>query len=264
MNDVHALLERAVAPAGHPAVSTETVYARAARVRSGRRAAVSAAALAVVATGAVTLPGFVGDAETEPLPVAAAPAQPAEGGEKAERLSTLLPSEVGEVRYSGGSVLMLPGRPFKPGTEGGVAVHWATDDTGPLDGAYAVPEGGSITLHTVDAEFVADKLGPDASGPGLCARQEREQSVTDCVSEELPGGEVLTTWSTPQDRRHEGTQQRAATGGRLLLKDGAMLVAGSTARHTGDASEEVPDTSPPLSREQLRTFLLRPELLPEK
>lgn len=56
MNDVRELLGQAADDAGRPVISTEAVFAKAARVRWRRRAAVTATAVCAVAAGAFVVP----------------------------------------------------------------------------------------------------------------------------------------------------------------------------------------------------------------
>ena len=257
MNDVRELLERAVASAGNPVVSTEAVYARAARVRFGRRAAVSAAALAVVAVGAVTLPGIAGGEQREQTSVAGAPVGPADRSGKADRLAALLPSGAGSVERVSLAVLIKGATPERA----------RTTYTGPLDGEYLVRKGGGVgylVLSLMDHTAVSKKLGAGAELDNLCETRGNEPPVTDCVREERPDGSVLTTWSDSMDHGDGGTPDwgREAVG-RLVLEDGSVLAARSSTGYLGERSQGPLLEAPPVSQEELGDLLTRPEVLPE-
>ncbi|MGW4231978.1 hypothetical protein ACWEF9_22235 [Streptomyces sp. NPDC004980] len=256
MNDVHELLERAAEGAGRPAVSTEAVYARAARVRFRRRAVVSAAALAVVAAGAVTLPGFAAGPEPERSSVASASAGQAGRTGKAERLAALLPAGVGDIEQVSLAVLIKQATPEQDDTE----------YVGPLDGQYAVRRDGGVgylALLLMEGPQVAEKFGGSPMGDP-CEPQGPDSPRSDCVHEELPDGSALTIWSDSMEYGDGGTPQWGPEFvGRLELKDGSLLAARSSTGYTGDRSQGPLLKSPPIGREQLRTLLLSPELLPE-
>lgn len=97
MNDVRELLGRAAEHAGQPVISTEVVYARAARVRWRRRATVAAAAFAVVAAGAVAVPGLGSQTKQEQNASVGAPAESVGNGGRAKQLVELLPTGVGSI-----------------------------------------------------------------------------------------------------------------------------------------------------------------------
>ncbi|TXS18026.1 MULTISPECIES: hypothetical protein [unclassified Streptomyces] len=259
MNTVHQLLERAVESAGSPAVSTEAVHARAARVRFRRRAAVSVAALAVVATGAVTLPGVVGGEQHEQTSVAAAPpVARADGSGKADRLAALLPPDVGSVERVSLAVLI----------KGATPEQARTAYTGPLDGEYMVRKDGGtgyLVLSFMDHTAVSKKFGAGAGPDNLCETRGNEPPVTDCVREEQPDGSVLTTWSDSMDHGYGGTPEWGReVVGRLVLKDGSMLAARSSTGYLGERSQGPLLKTPPVGQEELGTLLTRPGLLPRK
>lgn len=91
MNDVRELLGRAAEHAGQPVISTEVVYARAARVRRQRRATVAAAAFAVVAAGAVAVPGLASRTKQEQNASVGASVEQAGNSGRAKQLVKLLP-----------------------------------------------------------------------------------------------------------------------------------------------------------------------------
>ncbi|MFE6041561.1 hypothetical protein [Streptomyces sp. NPDC056452] len=257
MNNVHELLERAAESAGRPDVSTEAVYARAARIRFRRRAAVSAAALAVVAVGAVTLPGYADGTKAEQSSVASAPAPQTGRTEKAQRLAALLPPGVGDIEQVSLAVLI------KQAT----AEQDDKEYAGPLDGQYAVRRDGGVgylALSVMDRAQVAKKFKGSPRGD-LCVPQGQDSPRSDCVHEKLPDGSALTIWSDSMAYGDGGTPRWGPEfTGRLELKDGSLLAVRSSTGYTGDRSQGPLLTSPPLSREELRTLLLSPQVLPQK
>ncbi|MFC8225482.1 hypothetical protein [Streptomyces sp. NPDC057287] len=257
MNDVHELLERAAGPAGRSTGSTEAVYARAARVRFRRRAAVSAAALAVVVTGAVALPGSADGPRTGHAAVAAAPEGETGSEGKAERLAALLPSGVGRVEQVSLAVLI----------KGATPEQARTTYVGPLDGEYLVRRGegaGYLVLHLMEHAAVVKKLGGGTGQRDLCVTRGAEPPRSDCVREELPDGSTLTTWGDSMDYGDGGTPRWGREiVGRLTLKDGSVLAARSSTGYLGERSQGPLLEAPPLGRKELRDLLLRPELLPK-
>ncbi|MEU5655475.1 hypothetical protein ABZ802_07660 [Streptomyces sp. NPDC047737] len=255
MNDVRELLGRAAEGAGQPAVSTEAVYARAGRVRRGRRIAVSGAALAVVATGALVLPGFTAGQGEQRTQVAAA-LEKSGPQDRAERLIALLPDGVGSVEQVSLAVLI------KNATPGQAKETY----TGPLDGQYAVRRDGGVgflTLAYMPRAQVVRKLAGTDPDDDLCVVRGKETLRSECVREELPDGRVLTIWRDTMDYGDGGTPQWGPElTARLVLKDGSLLAARASTGYEGSRSQGPLLESTPLDREQLRTLLLRPELVP--
>ncbi|WNI29296.1 hypothetical protein [Streptomyces sp. ITFR-6] len=160
MSDVRELLGRAAEDAGRPVISTEAVYAKAARVRWRRRAGISAAAVCAVAAGAFVVPGLSSGPATQ-----------------------------------------------------------------------------------------------DSSG---------EPAPADCVREELPGGRVLTIWSDAMNYGGVTPEWGPELVGRLMLEDGSMLGIRDSTGFEADTAQGPLLKTPPLTRAQLRTLILSPELLPKK
>ncbi|WP_326672390.1 hypothetical protein [Streptomyces sp. NBC_01257] len=258
MNDVRELLGRAAEDAGPPVISTEAVYARAARVRWRRRAAVSATAVCAVAAGAFVVPGLSGGQEQSPRTSSvAAPAKPGATGERARQLTELLPRGVGSVEQVSLAVIIKHATPEQA----------AEHPYGPLDGQYAVRRDGGVGYLTVDvrnAAALAKKFGDRPRETDLCKVGAGEPARTDCVREVLPDGRVLTMWSDAMDYGDGTPQWGPELVGRLTLKGGGQLaVRDSTGFEAGTALGPLLKT-PPLTRAQLRTLMLSPELLPEK
>ncbi|MCX5399675.1 hypothetical protein [Streptomyces sp. NBC_00102] len=260
-DDVKNLLERAAADAGRPVLSTEAVWAGAARVRFRRRAAVSCAALAVVAAGAVAVPQLAGaDGSTASLDrVSVAASADAAGTDKASRVAALLPAGVGKLEEVSFVVLIKHVKP--------------SEDTrhflGPLDGDYAVRKDGGVGYLSFEfrsAKEIAAKSGNEvpAADQDLCEPNGKEPERADCVREVLPDGRVLTTWSDPMDYGDGTPQWGPEIDGQLILKDGSALMLRSSTGFEAKGAQGPLLKAPPLNATQVRGLMLRPELLPEK
>ncbi|MEU0359776.1 hypothetical protein [Streptomyces cyaneofuscatus] len=268
MKDVHELLGRAADDAGTPALSTGTVYARAARIRRRRRALVSAAALTVVAAGALTVAraGEQGDTAhssvaTSPRPTGspATSAAPAPALTKAERLAALLPPDVGRIE----EVLLLA-------LTKGIPPEQAKEThLGPLDGQYAFRKDsgvGYLVLTYEDREAVTAKEGrPADPDVDLCPQPGQETSRTECVREALPDGRVLTLWKSAMPfRGGDEVRWGPELTGRLVQRDGSQLLVRSSTGFESTGTQGPLLDEPPVSREQLKALLTGPEVLPEK
>jgi hypothetical protein len=74
---------------------------------------------------------------------------------------------------------------------------------------------------------------------------------------------VLTIWSDPMN--YDGTPRWGhELTGRLTLKDGGLLAVRDSTGFTADTSQGPLLKSTPLTRAQLRTLMLSPELQPKK
>ncbi|OKK03301.1 hypothetical protein AMK26_17340 [Streptomyces sp. CB03234] len=255
MSDVRDLLGRAAEDAGRPMISTEAVYAKAARVRWRRRTAASVAALAVVGAGAFSLPGLI-SGETGEASVAA-PTELVGGNGQGKRLARLLPPDAGAVEQVSWAVLL----------KGAGAEQAEVKHLGPLDGEYAIRKDGGVgylALHTRSAKDIAAKTGGKGMAGDLCEKTGSEDDREDCVREKLPDGRVLTIWHQPAASPGDGEPRwgRELTG-RLTLNDGSALFVRDSAGIHGKHAQGPALTSPPLTREQLRALMLRPELLPK-
>lgn len=252
MNDVRELLERAAEDAGQPAISAEVVYARAARVRRRRRVAVSAAAVCAVAAGAFVVPGLSAGQEQAPRTSSvAAPGKAAGNTERARKLIKLLPPGVGSVEE------VFPEAISKTDAK---PQHIVEGAGGPLGGLYAVRKDGGVGYLEVGGVAPPGFLGNTNVCAGAGAQQRR-----DCVREELPDGRVLTIWNDPMTLiRSSVAQWGPELSGWLTLKDGRRLAVRASTGFEGDASLGPLMKTPPLTRAQLRTLMLRPELLPVK
>jgi hypothetical protein len=264
---VQALLGRAAEDAGRCAVTADGVYARASHIRWRRRAAVSGAALAVVAAGALALPGMAGQ-ESGRTSVAA-PTELAggsgQGNGQAKKLVKLLPAGVGAVEQVSWAV-MLKDADVKQAQERQV---------GPLDGEYAVRRDGGVgylRIGVMSRQYIAAKTGGKGMPDDLCGPDSGHMG---CVREPLPGGRVLTVWrenaTAGPDRVSPTTSPAggyptwgAELVGRLTLPDGRVLAVRDSTGFQGKSELGPLLKTPPLGRAQLRELMLRPELLPKK
>lgn len=252
MNDVRELLERAAEEAGQPAVTAEVVYARAARARRRRRVAVSAAAVCAVAAGAFVVPALsAGQGQAPHKSSVAAPGKPVGNTERARKLIKLLPEGVGAVAQVSMADIVK---------DRGTAQHVVELSNGPLDGLYTVRRDGGVGFIEVGGAAPPGFLRSTNVCAGVGAQQRR-----DCVREELPDGRVLTLWDDPMNLvRSSLVQWGPELSGWLTLKDGRRLAVRASTGFEGDAALGPLLKSPPLTRAQLRTLMLRPELLPKK
>ncbi|THA70328.1 hypothetical protein E6P78_10200 [Streptomyces sp. A0958] len=258
MNDVRELLGRAAEEAGRPVISTEAVYAKAARVRWRRRAAVSAGAVCTVALGAFVVPQLSSSAPESPRTssVAAPVKSPGHTG-RAARLTELLPGGVGAIEEVSFADIIKHASPLPP----------EPPRTGPLDGQYAVRRDGGVGYLTVDvrdAKAVKRKLGGSPRVKDLCKPGNGEPARTDCVREVLSGGRVLTIWSDAMDYGDGTPQWGPELTARLTLADGGELAVRDSTGFEADIVQGPLLKTPPLTRAQLRELMLRPELLPKK
>ncbi|THA32979.1 hypothetical protein E6R18_12305 [Streptomyces sp. A1277] len=257
-DDVRELLGRAAEDAGRPVISTEAVYAKAARVRWRRRAAVSAGAVCTVALGAFVVPQLSSFAPEAPRTASvAAPAKPPGGTERAARLVQLLPGGIGAVEEVSFADIIKHASPLPP----------EPPRTGPLDGQYAVRRDGGVGYLTVDvsdAKAVERKLGGSPRVKDLCKQGNGERARTECVREKLPGGRVLTIWSDAMDYGDGTPQWGPELTARLVLADGSELAVRDSTGFEADIVQGPLLKTPPLTRAQLHALMLRPELLPGK
>ncbi|MFD3972333.1 hypothetical protein [Streptomyces cyaneofuscatus] len=265
MNDVHELLGRAADDAGTPALSTGTVYARAARIRRRRRALVSAAALTAVAAGALTVAraGDRGDTAhssvaTTPRP-SGSPTSSAPTLTKTERLAALLPPDAGQIE----EVLLLA-------LIKGIPPEQAQGPLlGPLDGQYAFRKDGGVgylVLTYEDREAVTEKEGrPADPDVDLCPEPGQETNRTGCVREVLPDGRVLTLWNSAMPfRGGDDVRWGPELTGQLVQRDGSQLLVRSSTGFESTGTQGPLLDEPPVSRERLKALLTGPEVLPEK
>jgi hypothetical protein len=251
MNDVRELLGRAAEGAGQPEISTGAVYARAARVRMRRRGVVSAAAFAAVAAGAVAVPNLASK-EDSPETTVAAPVELVGDGGRAKELVKVLPEGVGDISQVSLSVIV----------KGATSERKMPHLQGPLDGHYSVRKDGGVG-YLVIGYLDTGKSGLPGRDEDPCKPVQGQPELADCVNEELPDGRMLATWSDPMN--YEGAPQWGSElVGRLMLENGGVLAIRDSTGFKGERAQGPLMKNPPLTREQLRTLLLSPELLPRK
>ncbi|MBQ0887918.1 hypothetical protein KBZ94_23850 [Streptomyces sp. RM72] len=261
-DEVRDLLARAAEEAGGPSFDTAAVFAEAARVRRRRRAAVAGGALAVVAGAVFTVSavpsGGADRASATASPSAAAPehTELTGGSGREQRLAGLLPADAGEVEEVSLAVL-LKGADLDAATSG--------ESQGALDGWYAVRRAdgvGYLGVALRDRRYLEAKF-PDGQDPAhdLCVPSGTEPPRTDCVREELSGGRVLTIWRQPGERNEDGPEWGEELTGRLVLPDGRALFVRDSAGYRGHGQLGPLLRTPPLTREQLRALMLRPEVV---
>ncbi|MFD6424158.1 hypothetical protein [Streptomyces sp. NPDC060198] len=259
-DDVRKLLERAAADAGRPVLSTEAVWAGAARVRFRRRAAVTGAALAVVVAGAVAVPQLKQDPAASLDRASVAASTGTAGTDKASRVAALLPAGVGRLEEVSFVVLIKHVKPSEA----------RRDFVGPLDGDYAVHKDGGVGYLAFEirtAKEVAAKSGAGGTDPAavdLCEVDGKEPKRADCVRQVLPDGRVLTTWSDTMDYGDGTPRWGPEIDGQLVLEDGSALILRSSTGFEAKGAQGPLLKSPPLNSAQVRELMLRPELLPEK
>ncbi|MGW1181269.1 hypothetical protein ACWD7Y_10655 [Streptomyces drozdowiczii] len=254
MSDVRELLGRAAEDAGRPVISTEAVYAKAARVRWRRRAGVSAAAVCAVAAGAFVVPQLTSGTTSPRTSSVGSLAQEPGESPRDVRLLKLLPHLTGTVEeVSFADIIKHVSPPPEPSR------------TGPLDGQYEIRQDGGVgflTIDVMDAKAVARKLGGSPQVKNLCKPENGEPARADCVREELSGGRVLTIWSDDMDYGEGTPQWGLELVGRLTLADGSQLAVRDSTGFEADVVQGPLLKAPPLTRAQLRELMLRTELLP--
>ncbi|MFF3463979.1 hypothetical protein [Streptomyces sp. NPDC002619] len=225
----------------------EEVFARAARLRWRRRAAVTGVVAAVVAGGVVVgsgvLPGGRGES------VAASPTAGEFGG-GAAGFRKLLPGDVGKVREV--SLLrLIKGVPNAP----------LPKDVGPYDGDYAVTRDGGtgyITVRVMTAKAVKAK----GVGEDPCAPKHQPLEMIKCTSEKVPGGALLSIIQWAGIKATQPTYNGTELNASLRLKDGTLLSIRDSTGFLGKGSQGPLLKTFPLTRAQLRELALKPELRP--
>ncbi|MEV0173290.1 hypothetical protein AB0I00_19515 [Streptomyces sp. NPDC050803] len=257
MNDnqsVRELLGRAVDQVPVPADrGSEVVFARAARLRWRRRAAVTGAVAAVVAGGLVLGSGVLPDGGG-----ASVAAAPTGGGQStgADGFVELLPDGIGDVK----EVSLLRLVKMVPDAK-------LPKDVGPYDGDYAVERDGGvgyITVRGVTAKEAELKSG--GFGQDLCSEvtEAPDSGVKNCETEQLPDGTQLSVWEWSGTVGEEGTHPNwgPSLEASLELTDGSLLRIHDITGYLGEGSPGPLLKSYPITREQLRELALKPELRP--
>ncbi|CAM5659844.1 putative protein OS=Streptomyces tendae OX=1932 GN=GUR47_01480 PE=4 SV=1 [Streptomyces tendae] len=260
-DEVRDLLARAAEGAGGPSFGTAAVFAQAAGVRRRRRAVLAGGALAVTA-GALFTVAALPSGGTDRAAAAASPSAPSAhtaltgGSGREQRLAGLLPADAGEVEEISMAVLLK---------DADLDAATGEESQGALDGWYAVRRGDGVgylgvALH--DQRYLEAKFSEER-GPAhdLCGPRPTEPPRSDCVREELAGGRVLTIWRQPLERTEDSPEWGEELTGRLVLPDGRALFVRDSAGYRGHGQLGPLLRTPPLTREQLRALMLRPELV---
>ncbi|MCX0245994.1 hypothetical protein [Streptomyces drozdowiczii] len=257
MSDVRELLGKAADEAGRPVISTEAVFAKAARVRWRRRAAVTATAVCAVAAGAFVVPQLTSGPASPRTSSVGSLAQESGESPRDVRLLKLLPHLTGTVEEVSFADIIKHVSPPPP----------EPARTGPLDGQYEIRQDGGVgylTIDVMDAKAVRKKLGGGAPVANLCKPTNGEPARDNCVREELSGGRVLTIWSDDMDYGDGTPQWGPELAARLTLADGSQLGVRDSTGFEADIVRGPLLKTPPLTRAQLRELMLRPELLPKR
>ncbi|MFD7070960.1 hypothetical protein ACFV97_27425 [Streptomyces sp. NPDC059913] len=252
-NDVHELLGRAADGAGEPTTSVRAVYAGAARARLRRRAGVTTAAVAAVAAGAVVLPGLSpagsgGGPAVKPEATVAAPVELVGNGGREKELAKVLPPGVGVVDEVSMAVII----------DGDTSEREMPHLQGPLDGSYSVRRDGGVGYLTIGYM----DTGNGGRAQDICKPSHGVPGATDCVNEKRPDGSVLTTWTDAME--DVALPWGPELSGRLVMKDGGVLAVRGSTGFEGKRAQGPLLKNPPLTRDQLRSLLLDPALLPKK
>ncbi|AUG77772.1 hypothetical protein CFP65_2962 [Kitasatospora sp. MMS16-BH015] len=244
--EVHALLGRAAEGAGEPRLGIEEAFAGAARIRRGRRrlALAGAAVAAVAAVLAVTLTPTAGPAGPatgsvtgeSPKPDRTLPTPSRVKPDPGVTVQQLVPAGTGELKQ------LDDLRSIDP-------------DGGVLDGTYVVHKDGRAGLIQVMGSLAIPD-NPDCTG--------NEANASNCAYQDVGSGwglrlEELPAQQHPQpfDGRTLGRSYDAILG----FGTGKVLHVTVAAGFTGPGADGPAMAEPPLTMDQLRTFVLRPELL---
>ncbi|MFB7247820.1 hypothetical protein CW362_23995 [Streptomyces populi] len=230
---------------------SETVFAKASRVRWRRRTAATGVAAAAVAAGLVLGPGVL-DSTGHGASVASTPTA-GEYTTKAGKFAKLLPPGTGKISEI--SLLRL----FKQAPKAKQPKFF-----GPYDGDYAVgrPDGvGYISVHLTPRPAADAKTG----GGGLrnpCQDSPKDGSIG-CTTQKLSDGSLLGVWETPPT---DPALHPIPAGGRefeagLRLKDGRYLTVRASTGFQGKGQLGPLLKTPPLTRAQLTKLIQNPALL---
>ncbi|MFE2536454.1 hypothetical protein [Streptomyces sp. NPDC059371] len=248
---VRDLLGRAVDEIRVPmSRGSETVFAKASRLRWRRRATASGAVVAATAAGLLLGPGMPGTGHG-----AGAASSPTAGGHatKADRFAKLLPPGTGRISEISLARVMRQSQSIalpKP--------------LGRYGGDYAVtrPEGvGYISVHI--ATRSETDTTPGDEGPENPCTDAATDGRIDCTTQKLSDGALLGVWETPAA---DSDMAPEPSGGReydavLRLKDGRSLTVRAGAGLQGKGRLGPLLTAPPLTRAQLAKLIQNPALL---
>ncbi|MEU5398397.1 hypothetical protein ABZ348_03750 [Streptomyces sp. NPDC005963] len=244
MNDVKDLLERAAADAGRSTVSSEHVYARAAYIRSCRRAVASGVLVVVLALVAFVRPAF--DTWLDERHSSAA-------GQK--RPARAFPIPINEIQRLEAIVELLPER-LHPG--GGFIQtdslydrrHQAPQDViGPFDGRFRIPSG-YLYIEVFDEDDLM-RTTRAIHMHTLCEGRYQDN----CSTTDLPGIGKLEIWEQKEPPISQWHGFRGGFSGVLKLENGSVL--------TISEAVSIKTRLKSLTRDEFRELMLRVEFLPE-
>ncbi|MER5641722.1 hypothetical protein ABT095_32890 [Kitasatospora sp. NPDC002227] len=125
----------------------------------------------------------------------------------------------------------------------------------PYEGAYLVRKGGGIGPLDI---WLTAPLRPNPA----CGQGDRDTDALDCRYEELGGGHSLRIEEFGPDGqdRIDGRRWGRYYEAILALGDGRAVLVADISGFTGEGEVGPGMAAPPLTKEQLRTFVLRPEM----
>ncbi|MFD5638069.1 hypothetical protein ACFWJM_28520 [Streptomyces sp. NPDC127077] len=248
---VRELLGRAVDEVQVPGSrGSETVFAKASRVRWRRRAAATGVVAAFAAAGLVLGPGVLDTGHR--AGVASTPTA-GEYTTKAGRFAKLLPAGTGKI-----SEISLV-RLFKQAPKA-----QQPKPVGPYDGDYAVgrPGGvGYITVGVVTGAEITAKTG--GKGLGNPCKDAPKDGRIGCTTQKLSNGGLLAVWELPpaDPALHPVPAGGREFDARLVLKDGGFLQVRASTGFRGKGQLGPLLKTPPLTRAQLTKLIQNPALL---
>lgn len=259
MDDVKGLLERAVEGSAWSGVTTDGVFAEAAKRRWRRRITATAVAAVVAVTGTIAIPRLTDDQNTGPqrdlvaLAGSSIKFDGSKDGEKEAAVMTKLlpPDRFDEVRKLYDSHLYKSIRVDR--------VPWGPDlgnrlgplrNAMPVTGPFAVRTGGGIAA--VGVTYVPSDV---AEGRDFCP-----DPVKGCTVEVLSNGDELVTWREEGGVTPEGWRVDPFLGVRSFKEKGGgknwVIVWTASGLKGADSLGE-----PPLSPDEVRSLLRDKRLL---
>ncbi|MDA5141209.1 hypothetical protein PEM37_06795 [Streptomyces sp. AD681] len=92
----------------------------------------------------------------------------------------------------------------------------------------------------------------------------RDDEVRDLLARAAEGAGGPSFARQPRERNEDGPEWGEELTGRLVLPDGRALFVRDSAGHRGHGQLGPLLRTPPLSREQLRALMLRPEVVADR
>ncbi|KIQ62529.1 hypothetical protein TR51_26320 [Kitasatospora griseola] len=222
---IRQLLEHALAEP--PAVADDRpLFARAARIRRRRRTGLGLAAAGLLAVGAI-VPGW------GPPDRPSAAERPER--QQAQRLQALLPAGLGTVERA--APVLGPG----------------ADHAGPLDGVYWLRRDGRLGVIRIETGL--------ASSPSLsCTPELPAVAARSCTLQAALRRDELTVDQRPDPEGRVELAWGRSVDAVLLLPGGRALFVDAISGYRGARAPGPAMDAPPLTAEQLRDLVRRPEL----